>query len=268
MSQPLLRIAATYAVLLLLWPGGTAGQGSNRARAERLMAALVTAYPEFLAGYQGNDIVWKDGTRMAFDDGRGPKAFEAMLDAPDLEDMFYAPYPMGRIGTAPAVGIDPGRVRNQPFFAKMYGDCSKGEVARNLVDVVWLPSKDAQKLKVTRVNGVAAKLQAVSSELDRLPAAMTQYLQPSAGTYNCRPVAGTSRISAHGSGIAIDISTAHADYWYWTKPGPDGHYAYRNRIPWEIVEIFEKHGFIWGGKWYHYDTMHFEYRPEILAAGR
>jgi hypothetical protein len=30
------------------------------------------------------------------------------------------------------------------------------------------------------------------------------------------------------------------------------------------VEIFEKHGFIWGGRWYHYDTMHFEYRPEIL----
>jgi len=21
---------------------------------------------------------------------------------------------------------------------------------------------------------------------------------------------------------------------------------------------------VWGGKWYHYDTMHFEYRPEIL----
>ena len=31
------------------------------------------------------------------------------------------------------------------------------------------------------------------------------------------------------------------------------------------LEIFERHGFIWGGKWYHYDTMHFEYRPELLA---
>ena len=27
----------------------------------------------------------------------------------------------------------------------------------------------------------------------------------------------------------------------------------------------EKHGFIWGGRWYHYDTMHFEYRPELLV---
>ncbi|MGC1959145.1 MAG: M15 family metallopeptidase, partial [Pseudolabrys sp.] len=39
----------------------------------------------------------------------------------------------------------------------------------------------------------------------------------------------------------------------------------RNRIPIEIVRIFEKQGFIWGGYWYHFDTMHFEYRPELLA---
>jgi hypothetical protein len=30
------------------------------------------------------------------------------------------------------------------------------------------------------------------------------------------------------------------------------------------VEIFERHGFIWGGKWGHFDTMHFEYRPEFF----
>ena len=159
-------------------------------------------------------------------------------------------------------------MRFQPFFDKMYGDCTKGEVARNLVDVVWLPSKGGQKLKATRINGVAAKLQAVSDELDKLPARFTKYLKPSAGTYNCRVVAGTKRVSAHGHGIAIDIATAHADYWRWTRPGADGRYPYQNRVPWEIVEIFEKHGFIWGGKWYHYDTMHFEYRPEIVGASR
>jgi len=40
--------------------------------------------------------------------------------------------------------------------------------------------------------------------------------------------------------------------------------SYKNKIPQGIIDIFEKHGFIWGGKWYHYDTMHFEYRPELL----
>ena len=38
----------------------------------------------------------------------------------------------------------------------------------------------------------------------------------------------------------------------------------QEQMPREIVDIFERHGFIWGGKWYHYDTMHFEYRPELL----
>jgi hypothetical protein len=228
---------------------------------------LVAAYPDFLAGFEGNDIVWKDGTRMAFDDGRGAKDFETRLARPDLEDMFYAPYPPGRSGLAPPVDIDPGRMRHQPFFARMYGDCSKGEVADHLVDVVWLPSKSGQRLKATHVNGVAARLQVVSDELDRLPAEMTRFLVPSAGTYNCRPVAGTERPSAHGHGIAIDIAVAHADYWRWSQPEANGRYAYRSRIPWEVVEAFERHGFIWGGKWYHYDTMHFEYRPEIIAAG-
>ncbi len=55
---------------------------------------------------------------------------------------------------------------------------------------------------------------------------------------------------------------------YGQSPAPNGHIAYKNEIPWEIVRIFEAHGFIWGGKWYHYDTMHFEYRPELLMTAK
>jgi hypothetical protein len=150
----------------------------------------------------------------------------------------------------------------------MYGDCSKGEVQRQLVDVVWLPGKWGRPLKVTRANGVADKLAAVSAELDRLPPSFDKFLYPSAGTYNCRAIASEGRASPHGFGIAIDLATAHAHYWRWAKPDAAGHYPYRNAIPREIVDIFEKHGFIWGGRWYHYDTMHFEYRPELIAAAR
>jgi len=34
-------------------------------------------------------------------------------------------------------------------------------------------------------------------------------------------------------------------------------------MPQSVVDAFERQGFIWGGKWNHYDTMHFEYRPEF-----
>ncbi len=145
----------------------------------------------------------------------------------------------------------------------MYGDCRKGEVAKNLTEIVWLPKKAPQRLKVTKVNGVADKLAAISAELDLLPSEFNVFLMPAAGTYNCRVIAGTDRRSAHGYGIAVDIATKRSDYWRWSGAGANGG-AYRNRIPMEIVRIFEGHGFIWGGRWYHYDTMHFEYRPELL----
>lgn len=233
-------------------------------RTKRLMGALVAAYPDLLAGHDGNAIIWRDGTRMAFDDGVRDKSFDDLLNRPDLEDQFYAPYPPGRRGLGPDVNIDPGRVRFEPFFKKMYGDCRRGQPRGRLVDVVWLPRHGGQRVKVTSANGVAKRLQAVSNELDTLPSKFLKYLKPSAGTYNCRVIAGTKRLSVHAFGAAIDINVKYADYWRWRKPDARGRYAYRNRIPLEVVEIFEKHGFIWGGKWYHYDTMHFEYRPELL----
>ena len=126
---------------------------------------------------------------------------------------------------------------------------------------MWMPGHGGAPLRVTTGNGAADQLEAVVRDLERLPAAMTSYLVPSAGTYNCRVIAGTDRRSMHAYGAAIDISTRHADYWRWA--GGEGA-RYRNRIPWEIVQVFERHGFIWGGKWSHFDTMHFEYRPELL----
>jgi hypothetical protein len=232
----------------------------------RLMDILVAAYPDFLAGHDGNNILWRDGTRMAFDDGI-IKSAEARLDHPSLKDMFAEPYPLGA-AQPPADGSDPGRARVESFFLKMYGDCRKGETQKNMVDVVWLPRKWGRKLRVTRINGVADRLAQISAELDALPASFDRNLVPPEGTFNCRVIAGTDRLSAHGTATAIDIATAHAHYWRWGKPDAAGRPVWRNEIPAEIVAVFEKHGFIWGGRWTHYDTMHFEYRPELIAAAR
>ena len=232
----------------------------------KAVSALIRAYPDFLDRIEENDLVWKDGTRMRIDDGKGAKTFDALLDDPDIKDMFLMKYPLGRHGLAPAVNFDPGRIRYAPLYKKMYGDCRAGEVLANAVNVVWLPGNYGKNLKFSKTNGAAAALQRVSDELDKLPARFLTYLRPTQGTYNCRLVAGTNRESTHGLGIAIDIAAAHTHYWLWSKPDADGRLLYRNEVSWEIVEIFEKHGFIWGGKWYHYDTMHFEYRPEIVLS--
>jgi D-alanyl-D-alanine carboxypeptidase len=249
-----------------LWPESVKAQGAIAdASVDAAVQRLIAAYPEHLVARDGNDVIWKDGTRMAIDDGRAAKTAAERLAAPDIKDMLMTPYPRGSMFTRPVRDSDPGRARPAAIFDKMYGDCRQGVVTAQLVDVVWLPRKWGKTVKVTRINGVALALAAVSRDLDALPAAFDAFLFPLAGTYACRPIAGTTRISAHGHGIAIDIATARADYWQWGPKDVNGDVAYRNAVPLEIVAIFEKHGFIWGGKWWHYDTMHFEYRPELLT---
>jgi hypothetical protein len=248
-------------LLALLAPA--IGHGAELSQVDR--TRLLEAYPGLLERIDGNDLVWRDGTRMPLDDGKGDKPFEQWLDNPDIADMFAIPYPVGAEPKPPAKNIDPGRARTAAFFDKVYGDCRNGAVEKNLTIVEWLPTKAKQKLPFNKMNGAAAALAAASRELDALAPSFDVFLTPSAGTYNCRVIAGTNRVSAHGHAIAIDIALKRSHYWRNDKPGKDGALPYKNDIPMEIVRIFEKHGFIWGGHWYHYDTMHFEYRPELIG---
>jgi hypothetical protein len=223
---------------------------------------LVAAYPETIASHDGTFLVLRNGTRFPVSDHRGDKTFKELLESPDIDDMFFARYPAGAAPKQPDENSDPGRVRFAPLFAAMYGDCTRKEVVKNLRAVKWLPKHGGGSVRVTTVNGVADALERVSRALDALPDELATYLLPAAGTYNCRRVAGSRAPSMHAYGAAIDIDMRYADYWRWS-PGETP--RWRNRIPVEIVRIFEQHGFIWGGAWYHYDTMHFEYRPELLG---
>ena len=219
---------------------------------------LVRAYPEALSKFDGTNLVWRDGTLMPF--GQVHVGQDEALARASVADQLAAHYP----ADAPSPPTDdPGRARNEAFFDKMYGDCRVGEVSHRLVRVVWLPRNSGRAVSVTSVNGVNRALEAVSDELDNLPAEYQKFLYPIGGTYNCRRVAGTEQRSMHSWGAAIDLNPAYADYWRW-KRSWGGADTYANRIPQRIVAVFERHGFIWGGRWSHYDTMHFEYRPELL----
>lgn len=73
------------------------------------------------------------------------------------------------------------------------------------------------------------------------------------GGFAWRPIRGKSRsISTHAWGIAWDFGASRDKLG--DKPGgPDAD------MPIEIVDIFEKFGFIWGGRWNRADQMHFQY---------
>ena len=123
-----------------------------------------------------------------------------------------------------------------------------------------------------KLTSVFKSLSAAITWLVKRKPKLRPFIIPPGGGFNWRLISGTTRLSPHSYGIAIDLNTERGGYWKWDQKRFGGNRSqYRNRLmklrnhyPSEIVKLFEKHQFIWGGKWYHYDLMHFEYRPELF----
>jgi hypothetical protein len=193
-----------------------------------------------------------DGTRIPFDDHKN-KSFDERLASPDVKDIFLNPYRAGPIRPVETENEDPGRIRVEAILAATYG-----------------PSPAATQVRV-RFLGMAVRVhRSIVPALDRVAArlkdaganpGLAPFLQRLSGGFAARTIAGTDRKSAHAFGIAVDLDKSMSDYWRWQR----GPHRWRNRIPQAIVDAFEAEGFIWGGRWWHYDTMHFEYRPELVG---
>jgi hypothetical protein len=216
---------------------------------------LMKHYPQ-ITKFADNGIYFADGTTLVYDDGK-TKSKKELLENPDIQDQFHYAYTKER-------RTDAGRIRSEAFFKKIYGETKK-DVMANLVEVVWCPKLVNKKVLVSKVNNFDKIVTALSKELDQHPE-YAKYLTNIAGTFQWRWIAGTTRLSNHSFGMTIDINTAYSHYWQWDCKCKDEDLPlkFRNKIPLELIAIFEKFGFIWGGRWEHYDTMHFEYRPELF----
>jgi peptidoglycan L-alanyl-D-glutamate endopeptidase CwlK len=230
---------------------------------------LVAAYPLSIASGNEREIVWQDGMCMQVQLFSENRPISEQLAHPDLASQISQMYPLGNCEIPTDPTDDPGRVRYDPFFKKMYGNSSEA-VRSSLTRIPWPGRKPGTAIEITRVNGVDQHLSKVAQKLAALPQEYHRFFDNPAGGFYWRPIAGTNRLSAHSFGIAIDINVDMSDYWRNEVPGSSGEppdwqqRRARNRIPRAVVEAFENHNFIWGGKWFHYDTMHFEYRPEML----
>jgi hypothetical protein len=253
----------TMVWLLLTADASTAGAATEAPPAPlACLARYYAVHPERRA--DGWYAVLPDGKALPYDDHRA-KSFDATLDAPDIEDMFAIPYPTGPIAPVTRENDDPGRIRVDPIFAATYG------ARREKVDVVKIHFLEQDLLVHRRVAPAFARVAArLTAAIEAAPA-LRPFLQGLGGTFVWRPIAGTDRQSAHSYGVSMDINVKRSAYWRWQKPA-GAPPRWRNDIPEAIVKAFEAEGFIWGGRWYHYDTMHFEYRPELIdprcAAGR
>lgn len=226
------------------------------------LQCLLQAYPQQQWKANATTLIWPDGTTMPYRDSSTWPSFWDSLEQPNLALQLAQIYPKGTDYPIPSKNHDPGRIRVDAFFKKMYG-ANKAAVEAQLTEVNFLGTN----VRVTTVNKVHQRLEAVVKALEKHPE-WHDYCLPTAGTFNWRTIAGTSRLSSHSFGIAIDLNVKWANYWRWAvgKKNAKGTrpITYKNRMPLGLIALFEQEGFIWGGKWYHYDTMHFEYRPELL----
>lgn len=184
----------------------------------------------------------------------------ALIKGSLIESFAYA-YPLEYYTLEPFK--DSSRIRDYRFLASIYGE-NQNAVESHLKPITWI---DGSQILFNSKNDAYKALERVKTHLEQAikkNPSLLMYLQNIGGTYKWRKIANTNRLSTHSFGIAIDINVAKSRYWLWDlkqKTFKD----FIPKIPLEIISAFEREGFIWGGRWWHYDTMHFEYRPEILC---
>ncbi|MCC6488339.1 MAG: M15 family metallopeptidase [Candidatus Hydrogenedentes bacterium] len=232
---------------------------------------LIKAYPDLDASRCTSQLlVWNDGTSVPISPQLAGRPDDQQLADATIRDQLLLVYPKGWPFEVPRVNHDPGRLRCDAFFRKVYGAAAK-DVERQLIRVPWPPAGQGASVPFSNANGAAEALRKVGEELSTLTSEIRTSVNRPCGTYNWRTIAGADRPSPHSFGIAIDFTLPkHLHrYWLWGRGKNGGEPIYPAEVLDDtamraIVETFEKHGFIWGGKWYHYDLMHFEYRPELL----
>lgn len=235
---------------------------------KRDILSLMMGYPEYITGVEKSNsgsvfIITKSGKKILYDDKR-VKGFNEKLNNPDIQDMLEQIYPLDDISKLMDENYDPGRARNYVLLKDVYG-VSREKVEANLTNV----KVGYTNCQFNKNNNAASALNEVMKELvpmTRSSSNVNRCMFPSSGTYNYRYISGTNRLSPHSFGTAIDLARDKRDYWQWASrsQGEERLKTYSR----EVVRTFENHNFIWGGKWGHFDILHFEYRPEIIYKAR
>lgn len=228
---------------------------------------IMMAYPEYIIGVEKNNegvyLITANNNKIIYDDMQ-TKNEEQKMNNSDIQDILAEVYPLDMPEKLTDVNSDPGRYRCYPLLNEVYGK-SEYEVNSNLTGV-YAPYN---KYLFNKNNGAAKALEGAMEELKVIApgnSKVGELVGSINGTFNYRVISGTSKLSPHAYGIAIDIASNPSDYWKWaTREAGEKRVLY---YPKELVETFEKYNFVWGGKWGHFDILHFEYRPEILIKAR
>jgi hypothetical protein len=257
---------------------------------EKEVAALAESWPGRIAEAAVRDGEWMlrvDETWFAWANGRLlPEAERGRRE--EFVSLSFYRYPLKLPPLAPVDEETAARLRervrenernpprrNDAFLGLLLRAASRAETEARIVRM------EVAGYTVSVHEEVAGPLALVSDELRALKAVDPQVRAFLRGLgemngYNYRFVDGTRTRSYHSYGLAVDLIPrsygGRHPYWRWAMRKERDWWAvpYERRwmVPAPVVEAFERHGFVWGGKWLFFDTMHFEYRPEVLAIAR
>lgn len=202
-------------------------------------------------------LIMKSGNRILYDDKKN-KTIQEKINNPDLQDMMEQQYNLKNINDI--ANEDPGRIRHYQLLKEVYGNTKK-EIEANLKNLKFGNKYYAFNSKNNAYENLNKSMNEVIN-ICKVDNTVYNYIYPISGTFNYRVISGTNRLSPHSFGIAIDLASNKSDYWKWASK--EAGKKRLNSYPKNIVKIFENNNFIWGGKWKHFDILHFEYRPEFI----
>jgi hypothetical protein len=244
--------------------------GLDFIRRENILQALNLAYGDLIGKIEKNGdetVLTIEGEEIFYKNGK-MLSKENLSRHEDFDPFFYQYQPGPLTGLPDPIKFPENRASD--FLDALIGS-TEYEIRRSSQWVGFLNHKAYMHKMCVFFNDTATTEIYTQAELSN---EVRLFLSQLSVVYSMkrRKIAGSNRLSYHAYGLALDLipkSYKGKDvYWRWSAliESDWGSIPFSERWhpPAEVIKAFEDNGFVWGGKWYHFDTVHFEYRPEII----
>jgi hypothetical protein len=267
--------------------GTSTGQGAEENRGEAVLRALARAYPDRVNAVEFHEGEWSIlvyGERFYFAGGRLlPSSLrEEVNQFAPMPFYFYqeelppwvqpTPEESVRMRELNRTRTTNRLIRSTHFTDALWRSRNRDEAWEHIKQIRFLG------IPIQVHYSILVQLSLVEEQIQKAAktsSAVRQWINNigSVGGWEWRNIASSENRSYHAYGAAIDLVPKSSGglevYWLWTSANNiewwNVPYSRRLHPPDEVIKAFESFGFIWGGKWRYYDTIHFEYRPELLV---
>ncbi|MFQ6608787.1 MAG: M15 family metallopeptidase [Fidelibacterota bacterium] len=237
------------------------------------ISALLEAYGYIISRVtqKDNDIAFLIGSSWIYYRNGRMLSEESFQDQDQYQSIFYD-YPLGSLTELPEYEELPKR--SSDFLDHLFGTAER-ELSEQCD---WVPFLNHKAYVNHFCAEALRKVEGEILEAAESDSAVRTYIDSLKIIYSFkqRKISGSNNVSYHFYGLALDLVPNSYEgkqvNWKWSSVYfKEWHLiplAKRWSPPQKVIDAFEHNGFVWGGKWSHFDTIHFEYVPEIIGLAR